>query len=53
MTDAIKNHLPLILTCGLMFLAGIGIGAAITDALNRWIQKGEKSNETQVDGKRD
>ena len=47
MTDIIKQHYPMILTCGLMFLAGVGIGAAITDALNRWIVKGEKSNETK------
>ena len=47
MTDIIKQHYPMILTCGLMFLVGVGIGGAITDALNKWTRKGEKSDETK------
>lgn len=48
--DIIKQHYPMILTCGLMFLAGVGIGGAITDALNKWTRKEGKSNdETYMD----
>lgn len=46
--DIIKQHYPMILTCGLMFLVGVGIGGAISDALNRWTRKGERSNEEKV-----
>jgi hypothetical protein len=45
MKDAILNNLTTITICGCTFLAGVGIGGAITDALNRWIVKGEKSND--------
>lgn len=48
--DIIKQHYPMMLTCGLTFLVGVGIGGAITDALCRWTQKGERSNETRLDG---
>lgn len=33
--DIIKQHYPMILTCGLMFLVGVGIGGGITDMLWR------------------
>ena len=49
--DIIKQHYPMILTCGLMFLVGVGIGGGISDLLNKWM-KGEKSNETQMDKRR-
>ena len=42
MIDAIKQHFEMILICGCMFLSGVGVGGAITDALNKWIQKGER-----------
>ena len=41
--DAIKNHLMEMMIFGLMFLAGVGVGSAITDAIVR--EKGEKKND--------
>lgn len=50
--DIIKQNYPMILTCGLMFLVGVGIGGAISDALNRWTGKEGRSNdETRMDGR--
>ena len=42
MIDVIKQHFEMILICGFMFLSGVGVGGAITDAINKWTQKGEK-----------
>ena len=33
--DIVIQHYPMILICACMFLSGVGIGAAITDAMNR------------------
>ena len=52
MIDAILNNLTTITICGFTFLVGVGIGGGITDALNKWTRKGEKSNETQLDSSR-
>ena len=38
MKDFLKDNMILIMTYGYMFLCGIGIGAAITDAINRGIR---------------
>ena len=35
MIDAIKQHFEMILICGFMFLSGVGVGGAITDAIRR------------------
>ena len=48
--DIIKEDYPIILTSGLFFLVGVGIGGAVSEALYR--EKGEKSNETQMDKRR-
>lgn len=48
MIDAIKQHMTMIVICGCTFLVGVGIGGAISDALNKWIVKGEKSNEEKA-----
>jgi len=43
--DAIKQHFEMILICGLMFLSGVGVGGAITDAIYR----SEKEDEKKMD----
>ena len=48
MIDAIKQPMTMIVICVLMFLVGVGIGGAISDALNKWTQKGESSNEKAI-----
>ena len=45
MIDAIKQHMTMIVICVLTFLVGVGIGGAISDALNKWTRKGERSND--------
>ena len=45
MTDT----LTLILICGFTFLVGIGIGAAVTDAIHGWQPKPKHSKNTQSD----
>ena len=47
--DIIEQDYPIILTSGLFFLVGIGIGSAVSEALYR--EKGAK-NETQMDKRR-
>jgi len=44
MKEIIKDNLIMIMTCAFMFLSGVGIGAAITDAINRW--DGGNDNES-------
>lgn len=39
MIDLIKENLNQIIICVFMFLVGVGIGAAITDAINNWKEK--------------
>ena len=43
--DVIKENFDLILICGMYFLAGVGVGGAVSDALNKWTRKGERSND--------
>ena len=42
MKDAILNNLTTIVICVLTFLVGVGVGGAVSDALNKWTRKGEK-----------
>lgn len=39
MIDAIKDNIGLLMAIFVSMITGIGIGAGITDALNRWENK--------------
>lgn len=47
MIDVIKENWTMILTLGFMFLVGVGVGGAITDAIRG--MKDERDNKTQHD----
>lgn len=34
--ETIKENLTLLIMCSYVFLIGIGIGASITDIINKW-----------------
>ena len=48
MIDMIKNNMTMIATCIFTFLIGVGIGAAITDTINRWGCENEKHNDSDT-----
>ena len=48
MAEMILTNLPMIATATFTFLIGIGIGAAITDAINRRRCENEKRNNSDT-----
>jgi len=48
--ELFKENWQMILMCGFIFLNGVAIGAAVTDAINSWEPKRreKKRNEQQI-----
>ena len=48
LSAVIKNNLTEIEVLIVVFLAGVGMGSAVTDAINRWGCENEKHNDSDT-----